>query len=89
MRKVSKLNPGPADDNQLKVKDGNIITKPESSPTCLTCSKCELCSSNEKVKLDLKSEIDKNVDALNYLAFVCLFITILTCNTAIWLNISY
>ena len=55
---------------------------------CNKCSECEQLGLNEKKKKMQKEEKDSNVAALNYFAFLCLFLVIFFCDIAIWILIG-
>ena len=58
---------------------------------CNFCDRCEDCEKDhqkEKKKKDDQKELEKNLSAINYLAFLIEFLFILICNTAIWLRIG-
>jgi amino acid permease len=80
---------------EIKIEEKNIDMNNENkikpSETCNFCDRCQKCENRleeEKKKRLIRDEIRLNVSALNYLAFFILFLTIFTCNTAIWITMN-
>jgi hypothetical protein len=74
---------------ESKSKESTLNINPRQK--CTFCNRCEDCQcefDKEKKKKDEQKELDRNVSALNYLAFFCLFLFMFIANLYIWLKIS-
>ena len=55
---------------------------------CDRCSDCEADFKKDKDKGKRKKEIESSFEALNYLAFVIMFIALVSTNLGVWINIK-
>ena len=70
---------------EIKAKTGD---KKSKCGFCDRCSSCETDFKKDKDKAKRKKEIESSLEALNYLAFVMIFISLVITNLAIWVNLS-
>ena len=67
----------------------DLLTDKESKCNfCGRCFECEQKKDKEDKKKKEKEEKDSNVLALNYFAFIVMFLIIFICNMAIWISIG-
>ena len=74
-------------DSKLPRLDQPTTSSSSAKYFCMNCKKCDECLNQvEKEKQNKKeqAEFKSNLDALNYLAFIFLFLFILCSNTTIW-----
>ena len=67
------------------------VVKKETDSKCNFCNKCSDCEKldgKEVKKKKEKTEKESNVAALNYFAFIVLFLVIFSCDMAIWISIG-
>ena len=77
------LKPENVETNLPPVTSEPLVTKLK----CNFCNKCEECLNQvkkEKQEKQEQAELKSNLSALNILAFILLFLFILTCNCTIW-----
>ena len=74
------------DTNSIELN--NKLRESEKCNFCNRCKNCEARLADEKNRKMANEEIRENVSALNYLAFFILFLTIFSCNTAIWIAMN-
>ncbi len=70
-------------------RDDEMYTKLNSK--CNFCDRCVECEKEKEKEKEKKREqlvLESNVSALNYIAFVILFLIILVSNLVIWILIS-
>jgi hypothetical protein len=75
----------------LTIKCNEPTQQIKSKQKCTFCNRCEDCQcefEKEKKKKEEQKELDRNLAALNYVAFFVLFTLMLIANLYIWLKIS-
>jgi hypothetical protein len=81
-----KVTPSKSQDEQTS------LDKQQADTKCNFCNKCPDCANlddKEEKKRKETEEFNSNVVALNYLAFLSLFLIILIFNMVIWISIVY
>jgi hypothetical protein len=56
---------------------------------CESCFPCKYREKNEANNARIQNEFDRNVTALNRIAFTCMFMSILVSNAGLWLYLSW
>ncbi len=77
--------PKTVENLEIKAKTEN---KKSKCGFCDRCSSCETDFKKDKDKAKRKKEIESSLEALNYLAFVMIFVSLIITNLAIWVNLS-
>ena len=55
---------------------------------CDRCSDCQTDFKEDKDKGKTKKEIESSFEALNWLAFLCMFILLIITNVAVWVKLN-
>jgi hypothetical protein len=84
--KTDKNQPETSNDSKLAHIDQNQPTATIKTKCnfCKRCDECMIQLDKEKQVKKEQAEFKSNLDALNYLAFIILFLFILCSNTSIW-----
>ena len=81
-----KVNPMKSQEEQTS------LDKQQADKKCNFCNKCPDCANSDEKEAKKRKDTDefnKNVMALNHLAFLTLFHIILICNMVIWISIGW